>query len=181
MKKYFVFLLSVAFFVSCKKKEQKNPEPIIKQQKKVEEKLFIITYKCKFSENDNLQLFYTEDFKLHYSDKLSLRKNVKASEDFTKVEFKLPQGVIPDRLRFDLGGNRNQKRIEFEEISIKYKKDSIIINKENLLQMLILNDNLDYDEGTNIITPKVINVDGKEIYDPYFYCSNELVKLLYNL
>lgn len=184
MKKI-IGLIAVLVIFSCKEKVKKQTEkqvqPIVIKEKQKEENRFTITYNCKFSENDNLQLFYTEDFKLHFSDELSVRKNVKASDDFTEVEFKLPQGVLPDRLRFDLGGNRNQKQIIIDKIVIKYKGDSIIIDQTNFLEMLVLNANVEYNEATNIITTKVINVEGNEVYDPYLYCSNTLVQALFNL
>lgn len=181
MKKVTLFLLVVFACIACKEKIEEKTTPIVNKEKVVVENRFTVTYKCKFSANDNLQLFYTEDFKLHFLDELSVRQEVKASNEFVQVEFKLPEGVIPDRLRFDLGGNKDQKRIEIEEIVLKYKGESIIINKENFIELLEFNANVEYDSVNNIITTKTINLEGIEIYDPYLYCSNELVKALYNL
>ena len=183
----FVFGIALGL-ISCKEasKSENQQEDPYKDLHKIDKKediqeVFKVTYKGIFPKNDELQLFYTENYKLSFYEDKSLVFNVNGSLEEQIISYTLPNNVYPDRFRFDMGTNLNQKKIQINEITLQFKNYRIVITKENLLDYLKPNDFIDYNSSNGRVKLISKKNEGQLLYDPYFTCTPKLIKLIFEL
>lgn len=185
-KRLVIFILG--FLISCNSKnksEEKQVEDKLLQslvRKGVDNKdlknTFLVILNVLANKNDNFQLFYTEDYMLSFNEDQSIIKLISGANDYQNIVFTLPSNVLPDRLRIDVGSNRNQKVIKIKSLLFRYNDKEVFIPSELISKLLVPNEFVNYRLGEDTYNLLTLNVEDKTIYDPAFTCSPEFVRLL---
>lgn len=160
-----IFLLLFTF-LSCERKNNHLEENIV------------ITIKMKVIHDDVFQLFFSDSYVNNYQERESISLKVLGKDAYQHVVFKLSKGILPKRIRVDLGNNINQKEIQIDYVSIGIKNKIIFFNKDNFNRMFEFNECVQY-----IKHKKTILLDcPNEFYDPYFISKNlaPIIKQLSN-
>lgn len=118
--KYRLLLIISLLVFSCKDEKQKeentNPSSDLTQ---VTDNIFRVSIEAKILEDDKLELFYLgESANTNFNSKERIAKYIKGSNEFQKIEFALPKGIIPYKFRIDLGDNVNKHETEIAITSI---------------------------------------------------------------
>lgn len=126
-------LLFSVFFISCKKEEKAQPEPIVEEVKNI----FKTSLNIVVKKDDNLHLYFTEDGSTNFTEENSVWVDVKGSETAQDVTFQLGENRVPTQLRLDFGIAKDQEPIVINSFAMNY------LNKEFKIpgnQFLILFD-----------------------------------------
>lgn len=168
MKTKFIFLLllSLSFFTSCKDNKQEKVET-----KEVEKITMKISFNAIVKQDDEFQLFYTEDGSENFKGENSILVPVKGSASPQDIVFELPEDVLPKMIRFDLGGNKNQEEVVFNAFGISYLDKKFSAKGIELSQFFYENDQIQFNKEKG--TAKPVVVEGKE-YDPIFMATEVL-------
>jgi hypothetical protein len=150
--KIIVILLFLLLF-SCKSPENKNLE---------------VSFYIRDDKNNNIQLFYSNNFLENYLEENSIKKQIINSETFQKVTFQLNTPKLPTRIRIDFGEDPNNKSLEIKNLHFFFKGGSKTVYIKKLDGFFLFNENIIYNPSTNILKLKSIN--GK--YDPYIVSKN---------
>lgn len=192
MKKttYLICMLTV-LFLACKndKKEEKQ-----KKEKELEKSVlrrinneadftdhFVVILEVLAEKGDSFQVFYTEDYLLNFSEDKMITTSFNGSENYQTLIFDLPKDIYPDRYRFDVGGNPDQKQLKIKSLTIKYGKREIFIPENLIPQYLEPNIYIDYNSANNTYLLNTLDSTEYLPYDPFFTCSPELVRMLMDL
>jgi len=188
MKNKIVLLIFAVALISCnqKKEKQKQAEEKVAFEvfRKHEDSLkntdhFQVDIEVLVSEADNFQLFYSDDYLLSFSPDKMITTRVDDKPEFQTIRFDLDVGVFPERFRFDLGSNQNQRRIQINSIAIRYENKEVVVPKDLFNQYFIPNEFINGHNGDYELF--VIEKEGKKTYDPFLLCSPELIRLIMRL
>lgn len=186
-------IITLAFIVLLSSCKDSNSKDKIDQQKEIDHSVFRKTNNNKSNQDlilrlniiskkdDYIQLFYVEDYLESFTQEKSIIKKISGSEELQIVEFSIEDNLFPLMYRFDISDNKHQESILINSISISYRDNEIYIPNNRLLEYLIPNKGISYNSINKEFFLKSFTVQGKEIYDPYFTCSPELVRLILDL
>lgn len=190
MKKI-LLLISIIILVSCKESnnkkekvlEEKQIESIFKKIEKGKEinNYFEVKYVFLAQENDNFQVFYKEDYTMNFSEENSVKAGFTGKDEFQTVVLKIPENVFPVNYKFDIGSNKNLKTLQIKSLSIRYGKNEVLIPQDRLMEFLKPNKCVIYNEANKEFNLSSYMLNETSIYDPYFTCSPELVKIIFDL
>ena len=180
MKKSVLILIIILNF-ACKNKTKKEAEEIksnttqiIEDVKNIEvEDVLKIHLIVRILENDKFRVFYTSNSP---EEKISEKKmevaSVKGNSDFQQVTIQLPKGVVPYKLRLDLGENsiKNQSDIDLESINIELNDNVIKVDNQNIKSYFRPNQYLT--KTPTGYSRKI--VDDK--YDPFLLSTSTLIE-----
>lgn len=167
MKQFFfsgvlVLLVSLA---SCKN------DKTIETPKAEEDKSFNVILDLVVQKDDNFQIYYNEDGSDLYPADKYVDVAVKGKNEPQEIIFKLPEDAAPSSLRFDLGGNKEQKEVKILNFRMKYF-DKKFEAKDTLFIYYFGNNNqVEYIRDKAIAKPKPIE---GEPYDPIFTATESL-------
>ncbi len=158
-------VLSVALY-SCK--DEKKTEAA-----KVEDKpqTFDVTLNMVVKQDDNFQLFYTDEATPGFDETKTLWVPVKGSDKAQDIVFKLPQDVIPTNIRVDLGNNAKQLPMKINDFKMTYYDKSFELRDTLITRNFVIGEQLIYDKKTSTLTP---NQGKASIYDPLLYPQDNL-------
>lgn len=125
-------------------------------------------------ENDIFYIYYLQEGVKKWSDENSVHQRISGSETVQNLQFELPINKPINRLRIDIGANKNQKPILLKSITISSATGVIKINNDflksfDLNAYAILTDNR--------FSPKILN----NRYDPFLVSKPNISKALENL
>ena len=182
-----IVIISTVLF-SCSNSKKKNlkiekenaKKALVKKTSSSEIKdYFEVIVDFKAEQNDNFQLFYSEEYTLSFPEIQSVNRGFLGNELSQTVVFRIPDDIFPVRFRLDVGSNISQKFIKIYSFKIRYDKHEINILEENILNYLVPNTFIRKEGDIFYMNP--IETDGETVYDPYFTCSPHLVKLISEL
>lgn len=133
-----------------------------------------LTLEAKFLLNDKFQIYYTKEPNVELNGDNLLNKYVYGSDQMQKVVFKFPKGIIPYKIRLDLGENVGQKNISVKNISINYKDNEINGDDGEFMKSWTTNASLVYDNNKFIYNIELIN----GLHDPLLITNVNLEKKL---
>lgn len=183
-------IILVLLLLSCNNKKEQKPNDKQELEESVLRHInneanitdhFQVILKFKALENDNFQLFYTEDYILDYKEKESISKGFLGKNRYQEIIFDLPKGISPVKYRLDLGSNSEQGIINIESFTIRYEKNEIFIPEDLISIYLTPNIYIEYNPDQKKFELTSIQSDNIKTYDPYFTSSPELVRLLLDL
>ena len=173
--KLILTLLSFStIFISCKndKKDEAADLEVPKAN------TFDVTVDMVVKKDDELILFYKDQSINYFDDKNTVYSGVKGSEVSQKVTFSIPEGVLPNDIRFDISSKKEQQPIKINSITLSFEGRQFIIDQMNFEKFFKANEYIQYDAATATATCTEKN----GIYDPYFNTNPpiyfELEKLL---
>jgi len=161
-----LWIIFIIFFSSCKNKFEKDKEHYFNR--------FKITLNYKIEQNDIIQVFYASKTADNYSEKKSIIKEAKKDSIYKQILFVLPKGVIPAKIRIDLGENQKVNKISIKEVKISRNNKQFVIDSTMIKYFFSPNKYLKYNTHNNIFTTKIIS----EKTDPYLLSTPLLNKKL---
>lgn len=178
MKKIAIAFLSLFLVLGCKN-DKKSEEPQAEEQA-TEEKVesidnFTVRLKAKVELDDQFRILYTEEDGEAFTGKKAIFKEVKGSNEFQIIEFKLKQpDIYPARLRLNVGFNKEQKPIEIEYLEMLHERSSFTIPYAEFKNYFFPNKYIEYRKETG--TVNFLEDDGKHL--PFFVSRGPLHKVL---
>lgn len=166
----FSILLPFIMLLSCNSAQK--DEVTLEKQSSTDE--VTLTLEASFLQNDKFQIYYTKEPNVELSGDLVIDKYVYGNDQMQKIDFKFPKGVIPYKIRLDLGENMEQKNISVKNISIQYKDQVINGDDGQFMKSWTTNESLVYDPFKFIYNIKLIN----GLHDPLFISSFDIEKKL---
>jgi hypothetical protein len=127
-----------------------------------------VSFYVRDDKNNNIQLFFSNNFLENYSEENSVKKKTIISEKFQKVNFQLSTAKLPSRIRIDFGEDSINKSLEIKNLQFSFKGGSKIVPIKKLDEFFLFNENIIYNSNSNVLELKSIN--GK--YDPYMVSKN---------
>lgn len=140
-----------------------------------------IILSAKVLEDDVFQLFYWESSEQNFSIKKSVRTKVKGSPKLQEIAFELPDLLGLQRLRLDIGENKNQEVILIESLKFSSDKNEYTFNQSDFNQLFAPNKYVKpLSNGKYSAIPGF--KDDKEFHDPYFISvdSSEQMAMIKN-
>jgi hypothetical protein len=159
-----LFLLTT-LFVGCK--DEKSVDNLEVVQPVEKNNLFKVILNVTVKKDDNLSLFYTTDGSTDFSKLPTIWKGVKGSDSPQKIEFELPEDVIPTQLRLDFGTNEKQEDIVLSNVIFSYFGKERNIGCPELVTFFRADDNkCTFDHVSGLIKAKT--VDGKKQFSSLY-------------
>jgi len=179
MKKVLFTLLILLIFAcneETKKNEIKKLESQTLKEKEVENPNFTVKLVAKVLYDDQFRLLYTQDLNTNFDGKQAVFINVKGTEGFQTIEFKIPNAdIYPVRLRLNVGYNKDQKGIDIESLEILHHGNQFIISDTIFNKYFYPNKYIQFNKDNGEI--KFQKDDGKHI--PFFVSRTPLHEILY--
>lgn len=119
----------------------------------------VIELKAKVLENDLFQLFYLQEGESSFSEKNSVRVNVKGDTAYQNIKFIIPLDTLITKFRLDVGRNSKQKPMRFERIDLKALNTSF---EYTMSESFMPNVNITQKDGQYITNSTT------KSYDPFF-------------
>tara|TARA_B100000767_G_scaffold219366_1_gene207434 strand:- start:158 stop:676 length:519 start_codon:yes stop_codon:yes gene_type:complete len=151
-----LFLIISLTLLSCKDLSEKSAH----------ENQLVVHVELKILKDDFLELYFDDRESKVFSSKRSIRKKIKGDSSFQKVSFMLDDSAYPNRIRIDLGENREQPAMEIKQIALQYNKAIHVFSPQEL--ETYFKSNIYVDFNSFVATPKIM--EGK--YDPYLESFN---------
>ena len=169
-----LFLASLILFVtvtSCKK--EVSQDEVKPAEVETKNNNFQVTLTATVKADDNFQLYYSQDaYEVPYKEENSVWTAVKANDNPQDIVFNLPEDVIPNYIRIDLGTNENQKEIIIKNFKMKYYSKSFEAKDSLFFNYFIPNDCVKIVDKKNSVVQNFKTKEGK--YDPLFYSEKAL-------
>lgn len=179
MKKIIIVLIAIVSF-SCKdksdndkvKKSVVNNEVEKSKTLEIEDDTFKIIMNIKVLEDDKLDVFFVGDSpEGAFNSDSRADGYLRGSDNFQIVTVSLPIGILPYKLRIDLGDNINRHETNIEIKSFKLQFNNSIIELDNTALDSLFQPNIYLQKTDNGYSRKII--DGK--YDPFLIASPALI------
>jgi hypothetical protein len=168
MKNKIIFVVLFGFLVGCNQK--KEQDKALELNKSVKVTLTAIVEK-----NDSFQLFYKEEDNVTklYEENNSVWIDVVASDKPQEIQFLLPENVLPNYLRLDLGVSEIHKNIKINGLNISYLDKKVNMNSNTFFDTYFIPNKciLVEDKGTGLIK---LQKDEAGTYDPIFNSGENL-------
>lgn len=160
--RFFVgIILASVLFVGCKNDKATQTvieEPAIDEQ-------FKITLDMIVKQDDDFQVYY-KNGDAQFNEEQSVWVNVKGSGAPQQVVFRLPQGVVPDLIRIDLGMSNTQEDMTITGIHVDYLGKNFTTQGPDIANYFRPLEGTEIDFNTGVI--KATLKDGKRI-EPVLY------------
>ena len=130
--------------------------------------------------DEELILFYKDGTNDWFQDDKTVWAGVKGSTNVQTAVFHLPEGVLPNDIRLDVGRNefKGLAPIEIKKITMTYLDKKFEIPQDQIANYFKANQFIAYDEATKKYSFKK---DEKGGYDPFFETKPEFYPQLANL
>jgi hypothetical protein len=172
--KFFIASLVItAFFTSCKEESSKG-EIIVEEKPQTFEVILNMVVK----NDDNFQVFYTDDLVLQFDEKKSIWTTVEGSEVAQDILFSLPVDDLPSNFRIDLGNNKDQNPLILNSITFKYFDKIKKLNSKEILTYFVIGEKVVFNQETGEID---FTKCDKINYDPLLYPQDNLKEEIKNL
>lgn len=160
MKKQLIFinLVFLTLFCSCKNKEEVPPVEEVKAN------TFDVIVDLKIEKDDELILFYKDPSIAYFDDKNTVYNGVKGNSESQLVTFSIPEGILPNDIRFDISSKKDQNPIIINSITLSFEGRNFKIEQKDLLKYLTPNEFIKFDETKG----EVSFIKTGESFDPYF-------------
>jgi hypothetical protein len=173
LKNVLVSLLVTVTLFSCKNegKSETKEEATTIEKPSVNKNVFSVTLNAIVRKDDSFQIFYKENENDAFEEKNSMYVEFKGSENAQDIIFNLPEDVLPNYLRLDLGVNKEQEQIKINKLKFNYFSKNFEIKGKDYLTYFYLNEATTKIDTSGVITP-ILGKDGG--YDPMSASSEGL-------
>ncbi|WP_165749401.1 alginate O-acetyltransferase AlgX-related protein [Cellulophaga sp. Z1A5H] len=135
---------------------------------------------AKVLKDDMFQLFYEEEEKDGFSHKKTVDVEISGKKDFQEITFMVPKIASLNRLRLDIGNNKNQNSIIIRSIRFSLDEQVIIYDVEAFNRLFKPNNYVKKIDKNGTFKGLSAMRKNKKIFDPYFSSrrtSNELIAI----
>jgi hypothetical protein len=164
-KSILLFVLTISFLVSCK-----DEKTVTEPSKQVQ-----VVLSGTIKKDDSFQLFFKEEdnLKIPYAETNSIWVDVKASEKPQTITFVLPENVLPNYIRLDIGKSDSHKEMTITGLNISYLDKKVTMNSTTFFDTYFIPNKCIQveDKGTGLIK---LQRDEVGTYDPIFNSGENL-------
>jgi hypothetical protein len=173
MKAKIIFLGLLASFTifSCKNNESATETPKEVQQK--QSMTFDVTLDIVIPSDCDLILYYKDGTNEWFDEEKAVWAGVKGNNNQQTVVFNLPEGVIPNDIRLDIGRNefKGLQNVAVKKLTLSYLSNKFDITEDQMAMYFKPNQYISFDPATKLYSFKK---DEKGNYDPFFESKPEL-------
>jgi hypothetical protein len=155
-------LFFVLLSTSCKDQEKKDNE-----EKPVSKPPFTVIINMTAKEDDIMTLYYKDNTMCCVTEEMSVYKEVKKGEQ--EIVIGLPDGFLPNDLRFDLSAKNPEQVCNVEKIQFLHDEKSFEVLNSDLEKYFLPNAGVIFDTKNRSYTFK--EVDGN--YDPFLNVTQD--------
>lgn len=166
-KSIFTFLFLALLSFSCKNEEKKES-----QEKPVPQAPFTVIINMTAKEDDIMTLYYKDNTMCCVTEEMAIYKEVKKGDQ--EIVFGLPEGFLPNDLRFDFSAKNPAQVCKVEKIQILNEGKSFDILNQDLEKYLKPNEGVIFDSKDRSYSFK--EIDGN--YDPFFTATQDFYSQL---
>jgi hypothetical protein len=159
-------ILSISF-LSCKNEEKKES-----QEKKTSQESFTVVINMTAKEDDIMTLYYKDNTMCCVTEEMSIYKEVKKGDQ--EIVFGLPDGFLPNDLRFDFSAKVPTQVCKVEKIHLLNQGKSFDILNGDLEKYLKPNEGVIFDSKDRSYSFK--EVEGN--YDPFLTVTQDFYSQL---
>jgi hypothetical protein len=160
-----LFVLTMGFLVSCK-----DEKTVTEPNKQVQ-----VVLSGTITKDDSFQLFFKEEDKLDipFAEGNSVWVDVKASDKPQTITFNLPENVLPNYLRLDVGKSDKHGTMTITSLNVSYLDKKVTMNSNTFFDTyFIANKCITVeDKGAGLIK---LHKDEAGTYDPIFNSGENL-------
>ncbi|WP_343618381.1 hypothetical protein [Flavobacterium sp.] len=156
--KFLLSLLVIVSMISCKNKEEEKPVEEVKAN------TFDVIVDLDIKKDDELILFYKDPSIAYFDAKNTVYYGVKGKDAPQTIVFSIPEGILPNDIRFDISSKKDQEPITINSVTLSFEGRNFKIDKKDLLKYFTPNEFIKFDETTGVAT---FSSNG-ENYDPFF-------------
>lgn len=131
---------------------------------------------AKVSKDDVFQFFYWEEGETKFKIKKSVKTKVKASTDFQEIKFTLPTINELNKIRLDIGENKNQEVIKIKKIKFQKENETLVFGIKSFNKLFKPNK---YIKAHN--EEEFSGIPGKsgkrKFYDPNFISNDDSTEI----
>jgi len=157
-KLFFLNLLMLVSLISCKNKEEEQPVEEVKAN------TFDVIVDLDIKKDDELILFYKDASISYFDDKNTVYYGIKGKPESQKITFSVPEGILPNDIRFDVSSKKNQEPIKINSVTLSFEGRTFNIGQKDLLKYFTPNEFINFDETSGTAT----FIKNGENYDPFF-------------
>ncbi|TXJ94678.1 hypothetical protein [Flagellimonas pelagia] len=125
-------------------------------------------------EEEEVSLMYLSKDINKWSPDALIKKKINGKDYVQVVSFQLQKGVVPTKLRIDLGSNKNINEIDLYKLVLRNANFEIEINRDLIYKYFVFNKYVDKDS----IYPKLSLSEQNGIYDPIMVSTDYFEKLM---
>jgi hypothetical protein len=162
-KSIFTFLFLAFLSFSCKNEEKKE----IQEKQAATKPPFTVIIKMTAKEDDIMSLYYKDNTMCCITQEMAIYKEVKKGDQ--EIVFGLPDGFLPNDLRFDLSAKNPQQLCKVEKIQFLYDEKSFEVLNSDLEKYFLPNAGVIFDAKNRSYTFK--EEDGN--YDPFLNVTRD--------
>lgn len=165
----------ITLLTSCK---QEQKETVTQEQPEEKIETFNVVTNVIIPKEDDLIVYYKDPSNEWFDEEHAVWVHVKGSDKEQEIIFALPEGVLPNNIRFDFSKNPDQEPVRILKIKISYLGKSFEVTEDKISDYFDYNEYVKYDPTTKLYTPFK---DSKGIYDPFLSINipfyNEMDKI----
>ncbi|HRB72364.1 MAG: hypothetical protein E2604_01685 [Flavobacterium sp.] len=166
-----IFLVAALSLVSCNSETKKDSKTETTEAKSDQVEL---TVEFKSPLNDRFKVFYTVAPNVEITGEHMMTHFTYGSDEMQKIVFKFPAGVLPYKLRLDVGENQSATNLTIKNVSLDYKDIHIDGDNGEFMNLWSPNGSIKFDEQNFVFN--LIPINGKK--EPVFIANIELEKKL---
>lgn len=151
-------LLVIVSLISCKNKEEEKPVEEVKAN------TFDVIVDLDIKKDDELILFYKDPSISFFDDKNTVYYGVKGKDEPQTITFSVPEGILPNDIRFDISSKKDQEPIKINSVTLSFEGRNFKIEQKDLSKYFTPNEFIKFDDASGTAT----FVKEGENYDPYF-------------
>ena len=157
-KLFYLSLFMTIFLVSCKNKEEEKPVEEVKAN------TFDVIVDLDIKKDDELILFYKDPSIAYFDAKNTVYYGIKGNANPQKIVFSVPEGILPNDIRFDVSSKKDQEPVKINSITLSFEGRTFKRGSKDLSKYFTPNEFINFDESTGTATC----ISKGENYDPFF-------------
>lgn len=175
----FVIALSAIIFTGCKSEQKKDDVKSSVEEIK-ESTTFDVKLDVVIKQDDDLILYYKDGTNQWIVEEKAVWANVKGKEGVQTVTFNLPENIVPNDFRLDIGRNefKGQDPIEIKSFTMSYFANTFTATQDEFNTYFKPNQYITYNPATKQYELKK---DEQGNYDGFFETTPELYPKILNL
>lgn len=185
MKKIALIVL-LTFAVACKSDKKQSAEEnnsttevVTETQNEIpSDNKFRLIFEGVFQEDDLLLVYYTTEKGQKITSDISLRKEIKGSNELQKITLVFEENQRPYNLRIDFSDNKKQKSVKLENIYFVDKYNKVTINSNNIENHFTFNNYMSFDKASQTLKGTLFKLNDKDAYNPYIVANKNFVSVL---
>ncbi|MFE3872328.1 hypothetical protein ACFX5F_13955 [Flavobacterium sp. ZS1P70] len=155
-----IFFFAIAF-VSCKNEDKKATAVPVEE---VKANTFDVIVDLVIKKDDELILFYKDSSINYFDEKNTVYYGLKGKQEPQTITFSIPEGVLPNDIRFDISSKKDQSPIKINSIRLSFEGRTFRVDQKDLLKYFTPNEFITFDESSATATL----ISKGEKYDPIF-------------